>query len=104
MKCPRCWSEKAYVHKATGWRRLLLPCLLLVPMRCHHCYEEFVVFWFRTLGQQVRPPQLRAVGTGVAARPSYAARHYAVHQTMHQAGAPPATSLQAQEPPRAKAA
>ena len=29
----------------------------LVPMRCHHCYHEFVVSWFATIGKQVYPPQ-----------------------------------------------
>lgn len=100
MKCPRCWSDKAYVQKATGWRRLIYPCLLLVPLRCHHCYEEFVVSWFQTLGKQVTPPRLRMVGSGMPARPSYAARHFADQQL--GPGSPVATS--SHEPPQAKAA
>ena len=100
MKCPRCWSEKAYVQKVTGWRSLLLPCLLLVPMRCHHCFEEFAISWFKTWGQQLTPPPLRTVGTMPPARPSYAARHYAAHSPETQ----PVASTQAPESSRAKAA
>lgn len=56
MKCRRCWSDKAYLRTVPGWRGLLLRCLLLAPMRCHHCYEKFTVPWILTLGKQVHPP------------------------------------------------
>lgn len=100
MKCPRCWSEKAYTHRATGWRRLVLPCLLLVPMKCHHCYEEFTVPWFSTFGKRVTPPTLRAVRSAAPVRQSYAARHYAASQQRTCS----ASASQRNEPPQAKAA
>ena len=56
MKCPLCWSDKAYLRKISGWRGLLLDCLLMQPMKCHHCYHRFVVFWFKTIGKRVKPP------------------------------------------------
>ncbi len=31
--------------------------LALIPMRCHHCYHEFVVSWIVTIGKQVNAPQ-----------------------------------------------
>jgi len=56
MKCPVCWSEKAYRREARSWRDVLAQCLLLVPFKCHHCFHRFYVPWFRTLGQIVNPP------------------------------------------------
>lgn len=56
MKCPRCWAEKAYAHPMGGWKGVLLDCLLLTRMKCHHCYHKFVIPWFFTLGKQVTPP------------------------------------------------
>lgn len=58
MKCPRCWSDKAYVRRVKPWKRILLGCLFLVPMRCHHCYHNFAVLWFLTVGQVVEAPRL----------------------------------------------
>ncbi len=56
MKCPACWAEKAYIRDVRkGWKRTLMKWLLIVPMRCHHCYHEFYVSWFQTLGKQVQP-------------------------------------------------
>lgn len=64
MKCRYCWSDKAYPRKVSGWKGILLSCALLVPLRCHHCYERFVVSWFSTIGKQLQPPTLRiAPGT-----------------------------------------
>ncbi len=40
---------------------MLLACLLLRPLRCHHCYHRFSVPWIMTLGKQVAPPSLRIV-------------------------------------------
>jgi hypothetical protein len=56
MRCPHCWSTKAYVRSVTFAKRLLLGCFLLVPMRCRHCYHTFVVPWFSTMRQDVRRP------------------------------------------------
>ena len=59
MKCPRCWTEKAYLRHVPGWKGVALACLLLRPLKCHHCYHKFVAWWFRTVGQQLHPPVLR---------------------------------------------
>ena len=75
MKCPRCWSEKAYLQRVKGWRRIILPCLLLRPMKCHHCYHKFPVFWFSTIGRQIKPPQLPVTPVNQLGRPSYAAQN-----------------------------
>jgi hypothetical protein len=56
MRCPCCWSNKAYVRQVTPGKRLLLSCLLLVPLRCQDCYHKFVVLWFSTIGQHTRQP------------------------------------------------
>ena len=56
MKCPQCWSEKAYLQPVAGWRRNILSMLLFVPLKCHHCYHTFTVTWFSTLGQTLEPP------------------------------------------------
>lgn len=59
MKCPRCWSDRAYLRRVTPWKRFFLGCLLLVPLRCQHCYHEFNVLWFSTIGKVVEAPRLR---------------------------------------------
>lgn len=59
MKCPKCWTEKAYLRPVKGWMGMLLSCLLLVPLKCHHCYHKFCVFWFFTLGQRLEPPTMQ---------------------------------------------
>ncbi len=59
MKCPACWAERAYIREASSWRDTLLSILLIVPMRCHHCYHSFYVPWFATIGKRLTPPQLR---------------------------------------------
>jgi len=64
MKCPKCWTERAYVRQVAGFKGSLLKCLLLVPMRCRHCYHEFVVSRFATIGQQIHPPVSRIEPTG----------------------------------------
>ena len=56
MKCPKCWTEKAYRHQRRGWQAALRACLLDVPMKCHHCYHHFYASWFSTLGQRTQPP------------------------------------------------
>ncbi len=59
MKCPRCWADKAYLHRYRNWREALLACLAFRPMKCHHCYHRFMVHWLFTLGKQVHPPVIR---------------------------------------------
>jgi len=80
MKCPRCWTDKAYVRTVGGSQQLLLRCALRVPMKCQHCYHKFTVSWFATIGQQIRPPTLRIAPITRGSRPSYAARHFAATQ------------------------
>jgi hypothetical protein len=70
MKCPRCWTEKAYLRTVRGWKRVLFACLLLRPLRCHHCYHRFWVPWVVTLGKQVTPPGLRILSVSQSANAS----------------------------------
>ncbi len=77
MKCPRCWTEKAYVRPVGTVKGALLACLLLVPMKCQHCYHRFTIFRFFTVGKQVRPPMLRIAPISREAGPPIAARHTA---------------------------
>ena len=66
MKCPKCWTEKAYRHPQQGWKARLLMCLSLVSMKCHHCYHKFHTPWFATIGQTMLPP---TIGTGADGDP-----------------------------------
>ncbi len=68
MKCPKCWTEKAYRHQRRGWPATLMACVLLIPMKCHHCYHKFYASWFSTLGQQVQPPEPLARRTETSRR------------------------------------
>ncbi len=70
MKCPMCWAEKAYLNQAKGWRKKVLPLLLLRPMKCNHCFHKFLVFWPLTIGKQVHPPPLRIAPGSHSAGPS----------------------------------
>ncbi len=76
MKCPRCWSNKAYLRRIPGFKGRLLDCLLIRPMKCHHCYHRFAVSWFVTIGKKVTP-SARASSCGRPTRLSHAARHVA---------------------------
>ena len=58
MKCRACWAEKAYVRQVSGWKGWLMAGLLLVPLKCHHCYHKFTVHWLFTLGKRLTPPPL----------------------------------------------
>jgi len=58
MKCPVCWADKAYVHPVNGWKALLYHVLMIVPLKCHHCYHKFSVSWFATIGKTVHPPKV----------------------------------------------
>jgi len=75
MKCPYCWAEKAYIRKAKGWKDALLYCLLLRPMKCHHCYHKFTAPWFATFGKQVKRPPVRPHVSGRSAQRSHAAEN-----------------------------
>ena len=74
MKCPACWTEKAYVREVEGWKGVLLAWLLLRPMQCHHCYHEFTVFWLSTLGKQIRRIKEKTSSPATAAGPACAAQ------------------------------
>jgi len=80
MKCPRCWTEKAYLRRVSGWKGTLLACLLLRPMKCLHCYHQFVVPWVFTLGKQVTAPPPRIAPSKRAAGLSYAAQQCAARE------------------------
>ena len=80
MKCPRCWTEKAYLRRVLGWKGMLLGCLLLRPMKCQHCYHQFVVPWFLTLGKQVTAPMPRIAPSKRAVGLSYAAQQCATRK------------------------
>jgi hypothetical protein len=67
MKCPKCWTEKAYRYESKDWKSKLLRWLTAVPMKCHHCYHKFHTPWLLTLGQQMLPP---APGTSRARKSS----------------------------------
>ncbi len=71
MKCPECWADRAYRRKAKNLKEVVLSYLLLIPMRCHHCYHKFFALWPLTLGKQLDPPAPRVRSTAPA-RPSYA--------------------------------
>ena len=46
MKCRACWAEAAEVCRARRWKSLLAACVLSVPVKCSHCYCEYLVpFW-----------------------------------------------------------
>lgn len=81
MKCPRCWAEKAYLRQVKGWKGVLLACLLLVPLKCNHCYHRFVVSRFFTIGKQVTPPPLRIMPASRLSRRPRAARRDAAART-----------------------
>ena len=56
MKCPSCWSEKAYRHKSKRSSSLAMATLGIVALRCQHCYHEFSRPFFMTIGQQIEAP------------------------------------------------
>ena len=75
MKCPACWAEKAYRRKAKSkMDRVLAAFRIVMPMKCHHCYHLFNVFWLRTFGQQTQEPSEKTVAQ-TNLRLSYAAEH-----------------------------
>ncbi|GAB6165283.1 hypothetical protein JCM19992_12830 [Thermostilla marina] len=76
MKCPKCWSDKAYLRSCPAWQRWVYALLLLRPMACRHCFHEFVTLWFFTWGKRVHPPRLRIVRDQISA-PSQAELHLA---------------------------
>lgn len=74
MKCPHCWTEKAYLREVKGWKGVFLAWLLLVPMQCHHCYHEFTVFWIWTLGKQIRRTKVKTSSSATMVATSFDAR------------------------------
>ncbi len=77
MKCPRCWTDKAYLRPVAGWQGVLFHLALLRPMMCQHCWHKFLAFWPLTWGKQVRPPKLRIAPVSRSARTSLAAQQTA---------------------------
>jgi len=75
MKCRACWSDKAYVRTVKGWRGIALSALMLVPLKCHHCYHKFSVPWPLTLGKQLTPPPLRVAPETAGSQPAGNRRH-----------------------------
>ena len=88
MKCPRCWTEKAYVRPVSPVKRFLFSIALLVPMKCQHCYHKFTTWWFFTIGKQIEPPVLRIAPASRQPGPSYAAKHYAATRNGQSPAAP----------------
>ena len=82
MKCPRCWTDKGYVRRVSGWKQFALACLLLRPMKCHHCCHKFVVPWLLTLGKRVTPPKPRIAPISRQSGPSLAAQYQTRMQSM----------------------
>jgi hypothetical protein len=80
MKCPVCWSNKAYYRQPRGWIDRLPRLLLLVPLKCHHCFHKFHVPWFLTWGKELEPPVMRQA-SDAPTRPSVAQRHFATTAT-----------------------
>jgi len=68
------------LRRVSGWRGTLLACLLLRPMKCLHCYHQFVVPWFFTLGKQVTAPAPRIAPSKRATGLSYAAEQCATRE------------------------
>ena len=71
MKCPKCWTDKAYRRRIKGLKGHLLRLILIVPLRCHHCYHKFHVPWFFTIGKETTPAPIAAASRTL--RPSRAA-------------------------------
>ena len=77
MKCPRCWAQKGYLRQVSCWKAIAMACLLLRPMKCHHCYHKFVVFWFSTIGKQIVSPPIPSEFEGESAGVSCSVRYRA---------------------------
>lgn len=89
MKCPKCWTEKVGTRQVKGWKRVLLTCLLLRPMKCYHCYHKFVSFWLLTIGRSLYYPTLRIAPDSRTSSNSTdevacAAQHLAAARTKHR--------------------
>jgi len=101
MKCPMCWSPKAYARRVEGLKGTLLSCLLIVPMKCHHCFHKFYVFRLFTLGKSISPPLTRIAPVSRFAGPSHAAKQYAASRAKAKEADPQSLD---KPPDRAKAA
>jgi len=77
MKCPCCWAEKVTFRQVKRWKRILLACLLLRPMKCNHCYHRFVASWFLTIGKEYKRPSLRVAPGSRPSGTASAAEHLA---------------------------
>jgi hypothetical protein len=59
MKCPACWSDKAYLRKADGFKAAVLKSCGLLPLKCQHCYHKCWTPWFMAWGKTLHPPVLK---------------------------------------------
>lgn len=41
MKCPNCWSPKLKAGEVGFVHKFLAACLLMVPLKCRHCFHRF---------------------------------------------------------------
>ena len=69
MKCPACWTEKAYLRQTKGWKAAVLKAAMLLPMKCQHCYHSFYAFRLLAIGQRLHPPKLRISSVSVDSAP-----------------------------------
>lgn len=56
MKCPSCWSEKAYRRETKPPASRTMAALGFVALRCQHCFHEFSRPFFMTIGQKIDAP------------------------------------------------
>ncbi|MBN2477535.1 MAG: hypothetical protein JXB62_23210 [Pirellulales bacterium] len=89
MKCPRCWAEKVHVRPIKPWKSTLLACVLLRPLKCHHCYHKFVGFWFLLPRKKSRPPVLRVLTSSRTSGSDSATTHLAAMRTGRRRGERP---------------
>ena len=86
MKCPRCWANKVQIRRDSTWKRLILACLLLRPMKCRHCYHRFCAVIFLAPGKQFNGPSSRIVPLRRPPGPSRAAKFHAANQGQQAGG------------------
>jgi hypothetical protein len=43
MRCRACWSEKTERTIEPRWKVWLAACVLAAPIKCRHCYYQFLV-------------------------------------------------------------
>lgn len=59
MKCPVCWSEKAYQRRTLELKDQVLSMFFMVPMRCHHCFHRFYISRLRAISEDIAAPERR---------------------------------------------